>query len=116
MASQRHRKADLNGLEVWMLISFSGGTPSLTRASGDTFQDADITLTDTGTGDIIVTINPFKGPKGEVYGVATTQTISTFANITALTYTGNSLAVTVKIEDDASTATDANVFLHLYAE
>lgn len=113
--ADRHRRADLDGgLEVWIVVA-SGGA-SITRVSGDTLQDGDVTSAATGTGDYIVTINPFKGPKGEVYGVATTGTISVFASITDMTYTNDSLAVTVKVEDDASTATDAAVTLHLFAE
>ena len=112
----RHARAGLNGLECWMLVSYAAGTPTLTRATGGNLEDADISITDTGSGDLLVTVNPFRGPKAEVYGVVTTGTISVFASITAFTYTGDSLAITVKIEDDASTATDANVFLHIYAE
>jgi hypothetical protein len=113
MAS-RHRSADLQGLEIW--VRFAANGESITDISGGAFQDADVTLTDTGAGDYILTINPFKGPRGKVWGTATVQTISMFASLTAFTYTGESLAVTIKVENDASTASDAIVNVHLYAE
>ncbi len=37
-------------------------------------------------------------------------------SLTAFTYTGDSLVVTIKVENDASTASDSIVYLHLYAE
>ena len=112
--SNRHRRADLNGLELWCVVDTA--TPAVTRATGMNANDADISFTDTGAGDMVMTINPFRGPKGEAYGVATSMTISTFCSITAFTYTADSLAVTIKIENDASTATDAPIIVHLYAE
>jgi len=72
-------------------------------------HDADITLTDDGTGDFTLTLNPFRGPKGSVVAFATTATISTFASVTGKTYTNDSLAVDINVENDASTATDADV-------
>jgi hypothetical protein len=114
MAS-RHRRADLEGgLEAWIVIASGGAT--ITRASGPNMQDADITCVGTGTGDYALTINPFKGPKGEAYAVANAMTISMMVSVTALTYTNDSLAVTLKIENDASTPSDAAVIVHLFAE
>lgn len=110
----RHRRADLNGLEIW--IRFAADGSSITDVSGPLPQATDVTITDTGTGDYIITINPFRGPRGVVWGVATAQTISMFASLTDFTYTGDSLAVTVKVENDASTASDSIVCMHLYAE
>jgi hypothetical protein len=110
----RHRRADLNGLELFAIIT-SGGA-AITSSSGANSHDADVTCAATGTGDYVLTINPFKGPKGEVYWQASTDVISTSASVTDRTYTGDSLAVTIKVESDASTATDAAVSVHLYAE
>lgn len=112
----RHNRADLNGLEVWMLVQNADGTPTLTRATGSNPQDSDISFTDTGAGNTTVTINPFRGPKGEAYAIATPVTISLSATITSMTYTGDSLAIVVRVEDDASAATDSNFYLHVYAE
>ena len=112
--TMRHNRADLQGLELW--VKFAANGESITSVTGTTSQDADVTLTDTGSGDYIITVNPFLGPKGEIYWQATTGLISTFASVTATAYTGDSLAVTIKVENDASTATDAIVCLHLYAE
>lgn len=110
----RHRTADLQGQEIWIRFAANGG--SITNVSGPLDQTADVTITDTGTGDYILTINPFRGNRGIAWGVATTQVISTMVGLTDFTYTGDSLAVTVKVENDASTATDAICCVHLYAE
>lgn len=115
MAS-RHRRADLAaGLQVKMLVA-SGGA-SITRATGPNFQDADITSVSNATGDYTITINPFKGPKGEIYCQATCSTSSKlFATIKSATYTNDSLAVNITMFADTGTATDTAVFLDLYAE
>ena len=115
MPSTRHRQAALaGGLEIWVITAANG--TSITRTSGPNFEDADVTLTDTGTGDQLITINPFKGPKGEVYYQATAGTANRRCAVTDLTYTNDSLAVTVKSYDDTSSAADSIVCLHLFAE
>ena len=117
MASVRHRRAGLNGLEVYILLANDGVT--ITRASGQLFHDADITSVKNGTGDYTLTINPFKGPAGEVYAQATVQTTAgtkLFANVVTPAYTNDSLALRVQVFADTGTATDSAVQLHLYAE
>lgn len=110
----RHRVADHNGLEIW--IRFAADGSAITDVSGVQAQASDVSITDTGTGDYIITVNPFRGTRGIAWGVATAQTISMMVSLTAFTYTGDSLAVTVKVENDASTASDSIVCMHLYAE
>lgn len=116
--SFRHKRAGLNGLELFMYVTYVAGVPTLSRASGESFGDADISFTDTGTGDALVTIVPFKGPIGEIYAQATAFK-STGANVQigAITYTGDSVAIQVLGFDLATpTATDVDFMLHVYAE
>ena len=112
----RHRRDDLQGLEVWALVASAGAT--ITRASGVNFQDADITSARNATGDYTITLNPLKGPKGEVFiqTTALSATLKLFTVIKSAAYTNDSLAVNVLIFDDTGAAQEAAVMLHIYAE
>jgi len=113
----RHRRADLDGgLQVKLLIASGGAT--ITRATGPAFQDADITSVKNGTGDYTVTINPFKGPAGEIY-VNTTAlhaTLKLYTVIKSITYTNDSVAINILAFDEGGTAQEAAIFVNAYAE
>ncbi len=69
----------------------------------------DIAITDTGTGVYDLVISNFKGPRGYAHVFATPQTDSLFASVSAKSYSGDALSITVNVNDDASTATDSSV-------
>lgn len=82
--------------------------PSLSQLSGNTLADQpDVTIVDNGTGDFTITVQNFMGPNGYAIGIGTPTTISNMVSCTAQTYSGNAASFTFKVEDDASTATDA---------
>lgn len=112
----RNTLAQFEGLSpLFVSIRVNGtGTAAITDTS-NLAHAPDITLADNGTGNYTLTLNPFLAPRQIAHAFATSQTISTFASVTAVTYTGSSLAVTVAIEDDASAATDGVFYLQVWA-
>lgn len=79
----------------------------LSNQSGNALDAAQVTSAATATGVRTLTIKNFKGPKGRAVAIITCGTISVFASVTDKSYSGNTLTVVVKLEDDASTATNA---------
>ena len=118
MAS-RHKRASLEqNLEVFAKVLVTAGAATLTSASGELFEDADITFTNVGTGDYTVTINPLKLPAGEAYAFCTAlcATAKLFAVVKTIAYSSDALAVRVNFFSDAGTATDPDsFFLHVFA-
>lgn len=95
-------------------VTDSSGTPAVTDTS-ILAHAPDITIADNGVGDYTLTLNPFRAPRGIAHAYASSKTISNMASVTAVTYTGSSLAVTVRNEDDASAATDSGFYLQVWA-
>lgn len=93
---------------VLFKILNTAGTPTVVAVS-PSGASVDMSIVDTGTGDYEVTIKNFKGPQGVANIQATAETISTFASVASRTYTNNDLAIVIKVENDASTATDGSV-------
>jgi hypothetical protein len=92
----------------------TAGTPSITAISPD-YISGDLSVADTATGVYDVTIKNFKGPRGLANVQATAETISVFASCTARSYSGDDLTVTIKTENDASSATDTSVDVRIEA-
>ena len=101
-------------------VAFDGGTPSLTQLSGVAESDqAQVSIVDDATGVVTISVTNFRGPSGYLIGGSLgTTTISTFVSCTTQSYTANTDTAnfTFKVENDASTATDAgfNFFLLAY--
>jgi hypothetical protein len=76
---------------------------------------ADCSIVDTGNGDYSVTVKAFKGPRGLVNVQLTSVTISTFASCASASYSGDDLTFVVKIENDASSATNGDVYVAVEA-
>lgn len=92
-------------------VTLSGTTATLAGLSGAVDSDqAQVTLSRTSTGIYVLTVRNFRGPNGQVNVIVTTGTTSLNVNWTAKSYTTNTdtVAITISIEDDASTATDAS--------
>lgn len=112
MANMHHSMAQLEGAGTLMIafkILDTSGTPTITEVTAPSFQSGDIAITDTGTGIYDVVISNFKGPQGYARVFVTANTDSLFAGVSARSYTGDALAITINVNDDASTATDASV-------
>lgn len=90
----------------------TAGTPTIVAIAPprDSGQTADFAITDTGVGVYDVVISNFKGPQGVANVQATAHTIGYNAQCTARSYTGEALAVTIKVMDSATpTAQDSSV-------
>src|SRR5437899_5769689 len=115
----RHARARLDGqLEVFIKATVSGSAMTITTASGELAEKADITVTDNGTGDHTITINPMKMPRAEAYAVATVVSAASklYATIKSIAYTSDSLAINVLTFADTGTATEPDsIFLHVFA-
>lgn len=96
-------------------ILLTDGTPTISEVSNLDFVNDFSAVTDTGDGDWTFTISNFRGPRGLIFGQATSEVISVFPSITTLSYSGTTLTVVIKSENDASTATDANTQVWLLA-
>ena len=108
----RHSLGQFEGSGALMLafkILDTSGTPTITQISGPLAQAADLSITDTGTGIYDVVVSPFKGPLGYTNVQATSLTTSTMAAVSARSYSGDALSITIRVEDDASTLTDSSV-------
>lgn len=108
----RNHRGNLNGLEAF--IDVASAAASITSASGP--HRTDYSVSKTGTGDYSLVLSNFRGPRGLAWVTANSQTISTFVSVTSVSYSGQDLTIVLKIEADDSTATDAAVFVHVYAE
>lgn len=102
-----------NEVVLFKLLN-STGTPTITEVFPD-IAAADISVVDTGDGDYAITIKNFKGPRGLVNIQASPLTISTMASPGAVTYTGDNVAFSIKVENDASTATDSSIYVRAEA-
>ena len=100
-------------------LDYAGGVPSIAESSGygESDQAQFGTPTDTGTGDVIVIVKNFRGRQGKLAAFANSTTISVFVSPTAASYTADTDTAnfTFKIENDASTATDAGFYFFLVA-
>ncbi len=111
--NKAHGQSEKN-LVVMFKILDTAGTPSVTAISPENIA-ADFSIADTAQGVYDVTIKDFKGPQGLVNVQATAHVISNFASCTARSYSGNDLTVTIKVEDDASSAQDSAVDVRVEA-
>ena len=125
MATTRHKIA---GLEGQLFIGGSAqatgvGGISITISSnggvtGPIMQNGDVTIARSAVGSHVLTINPFKGDLGAVVVAITAQTNGTtplgvgFSTL----YTGNSLAVTLKLYTTSTgTLTDGDFNFAIWA-
>ncbi len=96
-------------------ITDTSGTPTITGILGPSFQSGDFAITDTGTGIYDVVISNFKGKNGAYTVNVNPVTTSLMACVSASSYTGNALAITIRVEDDASSLTDSSCFVTVHA-
>ncbi len=92
----------------------TSGVPSVASTS-NLAHAADVTVTDNGAGDYVIVVANFKGPRGLAIPVLTAGTDSLFASATSVSYSGTTLSVVVKMNDDASTLTDSSFYFHIHA-
>jgi hypothetical protein len=105
----------LGGIDALMFkILDTTGTPTITEVF-PAHMAANIAITDTAQGVYDVVVKNMKGPRGLTKIFATAYVISNFASVTARSYSGNDLSVTVKVEDDASAAQDSSVDVMILA-
>lgn len=94
-------------LRVLFKILNTAGTPTIVNVS-PLGAAGDISIVDTAAGIYDVTIKNCKGPQGVANIQATPETTSLMAAVTARSYTGDDLAITIHTENDASTDTDTS--------
>lgn len=99
-------RATTGAKAIFGTVAVAGGTPSLSKLTGDAVDQAQVSIEDTGAGDYNIVVANFKGPLGFAIGIGCGTTISTMINNTAATYSGDTATFTFKVEDDASSATD----------
>lgn len=103
-------------IEAWTqriigCVTVSGTTATLAAISGATESDqTQVSLSRTSTGIYVITVTNFRGPQSQVNVQITSGTTSVWPSWTTKAYTANTdtVAVTVSIENDASTATDSS--------
>ncbi len=86
------------GIVCGQLVQGSTGlTLSVANQSGDSLQQADVTYTETGTGDFLLAVTNFKGPAGKYNVSVSVNTTATTADIRAqvgaVSYSGRTLSV-----------------------
>lgn len=104
--------------QIYGCVVVAGGAITSTALSGEAISDqAQVTVTRTATGVFTIAVSNFRGENSVVNALVTTGTTSLNVNWTAKTYTANTdtVTVTVSIEDDASTLTDASFDFQLTA-
>lgn len=107
--AQNKAAANLEGNQrVLFKILDTAGTPTIVSVC-PSHAAGDISIVDGGDGDYDVTIKNMKGPQGVAHIKPNAHVISTFASCTARSYSGDDLAFTISVENDASTATDSSV-------
>lgn len=92
---------------VLFKILDTAGTPTIVDVSPGGAAP-DVSIVDTGTGIYDVTIKNFKGPRGVANVQVSPYITSTMAAVTARSYTGDDLALTIHIENDTSADTDSS--------
>ncbi len=107
-------QSDGNQLVKFKILD-TGGTPTIVNVS-PLAMAGDIAITDTGAGIYDVVIKNFQGPQGVVNIQATAYVIGTFANVTARSYSGSDLSLTVKTGTAASDYTAADSSVDVSAE
>jgi len=90
-------------------IGYTAGTPAITAYSGDSLSDlAQITITDTGTGDCTFTITNFRGRNGTAVAYSNPTTLGYTCNPQPPTYAAGTDTLTVEflIGNTSSAAAD----------
>ncbi len=106
-------QSDKNQLVLFKILD-TGGTPTIVNVS-PLEAAGDITITDTNTGTYDVVIKNFQGPQQAVNVQATPYIISTFASVTARSYSGADLSLTFVVNSDAGSDTDTSVDVRVEA-
>lgn len=114
MAVNKARGQTDKHMAAFFQILDTAGTPTIVNVS-PLGAAGDIAITDTGTGIYDVVISNMKGPRGVSNVIATSYVTSTMATVSARSYTGDALAITIRVEDDASTLTDSSVDVRVEA-
>lgn len=99
-------QSDGNQLVLFKILD-SAGTPTIVNVSPLSVA-GDISIVDTGVGVYDVTIKNFQGPQGVVNAQATPYVIGNFASVTARSYSGADLSLTIKTGTAASDYTAAD--------
>lgn len=108
-------QSDANQVVLFKILDTSG-TPSIVNVS-PVGAAGDISITDTGVGIYDVVIKNFQGPQQVANVQATAYVIGNFADVTARSYSGADLSITVKTGTAASnyTAADSSVDVRVEA-
>jgi hypothetical protein len=101
-------------MTVFFKILDTAGTPTIVNVSPIGAAD-DFSIVDTAAGTYDVTIKNFKGPRGATNIVVTPYIISTFASVTARSYSGDDLSLTIVVNTDGGTDTDSAVDVRIEA-
>lgn len=119
MATIRASWANVEGTGALFLAGkVTGASGALTNLSGPLAHQSVISCTRTGAGTYSITLNPFKAPLGAVNVGLTPVTADRACSISAgPTYTGDSLALTVKTRSitGAPADTDADFYFEFQA-
>lgn len=100
-------QSDKNQVVLFKILD-TGGTPTIVAVS-PLLAAPSISIVDTGPGIYDVTIKNFKGQQGVVNVQANSHVVSTMANCTARSYSGDDLSLTIKVNADEATDTDSSV-------
>jgi hypothetical protein len=102
-------QSEANQLVKFKILD-TGGTPTIVNVS-PLAAAGDITITDTGVGIYDVVIKNFQGQQQVVNVQATAYVIGNFCNVTARSYSGADLSLTIKTGTAATdfTAADSSV-------
>jgi hypothetical protein len=106
--SMRNTMAQLEGASAL----FAAGKTTAADASTYSLStpkafQGDIVIAKSSTGVYTITINPFKGPQGNVNTVVSLTAASGIVRVDSAVYTGDSLVITVKtFAVDGTTAAD----------
>lgn len=107
MAVNKARGQSEKNMLVLFRILDTAGTPTITAVS-PSGAAGDISIVDTAPGIYDVTIKNFKGQAGLTNIQVTSHIVSTMVNTTARSYTGDDLALTIKVNADEATDTDSS--------
>lgn len=99
-------QTDSNNVLLFKILD-TAGTPTIVAVSPSNAA-GDVSITDTGTGIYDVVIKNMQGPQAVANVQVTPYVTSTMAAVSARSYSGADLSITIRVEDDASTLADSS--------
>lgn len=101
---------------VMGVCTMVGGTPALSKLSGNAIDDAQVSVVDTGTGLATISVTNFKGPQG--FCLAQGNAIGPSGTIVSCsigTYSANTATVAFGISTDAAVLADLDFQFQIWA-